>query len=346
MTEAGRQGVPSPPSDEPDIRIHELTKKFPGTLALDAVSFDVPRNAVFGLLGPNGAGKTTLFSLVAGFLKPTSGHIKVLGVDVEDVSALHGRLSILPQDAFFQANVPILEQLTFFAELNGFSRDRARERALRSLAIVGLEEKARANPRVLSHGMSKRLGIAQAFLGDPAVVILDEPTAGLDPDNAHSIRQLVRRLRHSGTVVISSHDLREIQEICTHVAIIDRGKVVCCGDMESLTRATRQLRMTFWREMAGEERERVRVPGLLAITQDPEAQAPGVNSYMFHLDLEGVKRSQEQVTGDLLRKLIELDLTPRTLNEGASLEEVYRRVTGGRANAGSPHEREAGGPAR
>src|SRR5262249_17507716 len=211
----------------------------PRTKALDGVTFDVPANSIFGLVGPNGAGKTTLFSLVAGFLKPTRGHIEVLGIDVENISELQGRLSILPQDALFQTNVPILEQLTFFSRVNGLDYEAAREEALQSLKIVGLEEAARKNPRVLSHGMAKRLGIAQAFLGDPEVVILDEPTSGLDPGGARSIRMLVRDLRRRGTVMISSHNLREIQEICTHVAIIDHGKLVECSDIESLTQATK-----------------------------------------------------------------------------------------------------------
>src|SRR5262245_26135379 len=198
-------------SEQVVVRIEDLTKHFGRVKALEGVSFDTPANSIFGLVGPNGAGKTTLFSLAAGFLKPTRGWIEVLGIDVENISALRGRLSILPQDALFQANVPILEQLIFFGRLNGLSWEAARAEAIEALNIVGLGEAASRNPRVLSHGMAKRLGIAQAFLGAPEVVILDEPTSGLDPANARSIRHLVRDLRRTGTVVISSHNLREIQ---------------------------------------------------------------------------------------------------------------------------------------
>src|SRR5262245_11631464 len=169
------------------VRIEDLTKAFGRTVALDGVTFDIPSNSIFGLVGPNGAGKTTLFSLAAGFLKPDRGWVEVLGIDVESISQLRGRLSILPQDALFQANVPILEQLIFFGRLTGLSYEGAREEALQSLQIVGLGEVTRKNPRVLSHGMAKRLGIAQAFLGAPEVIILDEPTSGLDPANARSI---------------------------------------------------------------------------------------------------------------------------------------------------------------
>lgn len=324
ITSAPARGISSKPPGEPVIRIRDLVKYFPRTKALDGVSFDIPANSIFGLVGPNGAGKTTLFSLVAGFLKPTRGSIEVLGIDVENISALQGRLSILPQDALFQTNVPILEQLIFFGRLTGLNYEDAREEALRSLKIVGLEEAARKNPRVLSHGMAKRLGIAQAFLGVPEVIILDEPTSGLDPANARSIRQLVRDLRRSGTIVISSHNLREIQEICTHVAIIDKGKLVECSDMESLTRPTRQVRMTFAREMTEEERRTVlQVAGVTSMTRNPEN-----GEYVIHMDLERTPRPQDQVVGEIVQKLLVTGMTPRSINEGVSLEARFLQVTG------------------
>ncbi len=313
-----------PDRREPAISIHKLSKYFPRTRALHRVSFKIPKNSIFGLVGPNGAGKTTLFSLVAGFLKPNDGYIEVLGVDVENISALQGRMSILPQDALFQANVPILEQLIFFGELNGLSYEAARQDALRSLQLVGLTDSARKNPRVLSHGMFKRLGIAQAFMGDPEVVILDEPTAGLDPANARSIRQLIREMCRTGTVVISSHDLREMQEICTHVAIIDRGELVECSDMDSITKATRQVRMTFARELTDEERKTVLgVPEVTALTRDPERI-----EYVIHLDLERAKRPQDEVIAEIVQKLLLTGMMPRSINEGASLEARYLEVTG------------------
>src|SRR5262249_55143431 len=149
-----------PPNGAAAVRIQDLTKAFGRTVALDRVSFEIPGNSIFGLVGPNGAGKTTLFSLAAGFLKPDRGWIEVLGINVESISKLCGRLSILPQDALFEANVPILDQLIFFGRLTGLSHAAAREEALQALQIVGLGEAARKNPRVLSHGMAKRLGIA------------------------------------------------------------------------------------------------------------------------------------------------------------------------------------------
>ena len=166
------------------VSIKGISKRFGRIQALNGVSFEVPSHSIFGLLGPNGAGKTTLFSIAADFLKADAGTIKVLGIDTRGISRLQGRLSILPQDAQFQRNVPILDQLVFFRLLAGRTKKQAREEVVHSLDLVGLKSFAKRRVGSLSHGMVKRLGIAQAFLGHPEVILLDEPTAGLDPASA------------------------------------------------------------------------------------------------------------------------------------------------------------------
>lgn len=304
------------------VRITDLTKRFGTTLALDGVTFDIPAHTLFGLLGPNAAGKTTLFSLVAGFLKPTRGEVEVLGINVEDISDLRGRLSILPQDAAFQANVPILEQMIFFCRLSGYDRHEAREEAFRALQIVGLGDSARKNARVLSHGMSKRLGIAQAFLGKPEVILLDEPTAGLDPANAKGIRELIRELQTTATLIISSHNLAEIQEMCSHVAILDHGRLVECNEVAAITRADKQIRMSFVRALTPAESAKVlEVAGVTEVTKDTETD------YTFHLDLPRARRTQDEVIAEVVQKLLPSGLVPRSISEGASLESRFLEVT-------------------
>ena len=146
------------------VSIKELSKKFGRIQALNKVSFEIPSNSIFGLLGPNGAGKTTLFSIVADFLKADAGTVEVLGIDTRYISRLQGRLSILPQDAQFQRNVPVLDQLVFFRLLAGRTKKQANDEVLHSLELVGLKSVAKRCVSSLSHGMVKRLGIAQAFL--------------------------------------------------------------------------------------------------------------------------------------------------------------------------------------
>ncbi len=305
------------------IRIHDLAKHFGQTKALDGVTFDIPTNSVFGLLGPNGAGKTTLFAVAAGFLKPTRGSVEVLGIDIEGISELRGRLSILPQDALFQANVPILEQLIFFCQLSGYPRADAETEAHRALQLVGLADVERKSARVLSHGMGKRLGIAQAFLGNPEVILLDEPTSGLDPVSAKSIRDLIRQLRTTATLVISSHNLREVQEMCSHVAILDHGHLVECDTMAALTGSSKKLRMTFARPLTPAEFDTVRkVRGVTGLTLDTEGE------YTLGLDLEAARRTQDDLVAEVVQKLLTTGVVPRSISEGSSLESRFLEVTG------------------
>jgi ABC-2 type transport system ATP-binding protein len=305
------------------ITIENVTKVFGRQKALDAVSFRIPERSVFGLVGPNGAGKTTLFSIIANFLKATSGTVRVLGVDVERIGDLQGRLSILPQDALFQANVPVREQLEFFCLLAGMSQAEATAETRRVLEMVGLLEVEKKNARSLSHGMTKRLGIAQAFLGKPEVVILDEPTAGLDPVNANGVRQLVREIKDkaNATLVISSHDLKEIQELCTMVAIIDHGVLKEYRSVAELTQATGVVRFTFGRKLTDDEQAKLAgLPGVAGVSADTQNE--------YSVDLKPADgQSTQDLIGQLVAALAVQGLIPRSVKEGASLEEKFLEVT-------------------
>ncbi|MHC4819586.1 MAG: ABC transporter ATP-binding protein, partial [Planctomycetota bacterium] len=248
------------------VTIRGVTKVFGTVQALNNVSFDVPAQSLFGLLGPNGAGKTTLFSIAAHFLMPNQGSVEVLGIDVRRISELQGRLTILPQDALFQRNVPIVEQLAFFRMLDGRTRKDAEADARRTLELVGLGEYIQRRVHALSHGMIKRLGLAQAFLGEPEVVLLDEPTSGLDPANARQIRNLIRQLHEKrATVIVSSHNLAEIQELCDHVAILDEGRLVACASVDEITRSGRKVELRLSRPLNDAEIEGLlRLPGVTA----------------------------------------------------------------------------------
>ena len=309
---------------EPALCIRDLSKRFDSTKALDAVSFDVPQGSIFGLLGPNGAGKTTLFSIAAGFLAADAGSLRVLGVDIAHVADLQGRMTILPQDASFQRNVPILEQLAFFRQLDGKDRRTAEAEVTAALELVGLAEYRKRGIHALSHGMLKRMGIAQAFLGTPDIILLDEPTSGLDPQNARQIRDLIRELQHSRntTTVISSHNLAEIQELCDHVAILDKGKVMAAGPVAEITRAGHMLELELARPLTADEQARLRaVPGVTAIHDR------GPKRYRLELAIPA-DQDADQVIIATLRALLDLGVAPRALSERNSLEEFFLKITG------------------
>ncbi|MBB1361515.1 MULTISPECIES: ABC transporter ATP-binding protein [unclassified Shewanella] len=206
------------------IQCDNLSKQYGNKLALDTVSLTLTQGAPIALVGPNGAGKTTLFSLLCGFIQPTNGSISILG-HKPGSKALQGLLSALPQDAALDPNFSIVSQLQFFAQLQGMTAAAAKQEALRVLALVDLSDSAEAKPKSLSHGMSKRVSIAQALMGSPKIVLLDEPTAGLDPANAKKIRQIVKDLSDHTTFVISSHNLDELEKLCDQVVYLEHGKL-------------------------------------------------------------------------------------------------------------------------
>lgn len=315
------------------VAIQGITKAFGPIQALDDVTFNVPAHAIFGLLGPNGAGKTTLFSIVADFLKADKGTVEVLGHDTRHISGLQGRLTILPQDAQFQRNVPILEQLAFFRLLAGRTKPEAHNEVMHCLKLVGLESVAKRRVSSLSHGMIKRLGIAQAFLGHPEVILLDEPTAGLDPANARQIRDLIKALQEKATIMVSSHNLAEVQELCDHVAIMDHGKIVLTGTVDEITRANREVFLGLSKPLAANELARLQaVPGIKLLREQPQPAASlqrPTHDYLVVMDLSEDHLDQDDVIRSLLEQTLDMGHTPRKLTEGRSLETQFLEVTGG-----------------
>ena len=251
--------MPGPPSQdegkgkkkrktaEAAVRLKKVTKRFGSKTAVDEVSLKIDMGVVYGLIGPNGAGKTTTFSMLAGYLKPTSGSVEVLGFSPRNVDELRGRLGVLPQDAILPASDKVGEFLIHMARLQDIPADKAEEAARTVLEEVEGKEWWAQKCGSLSHGMAKRVALAQAFLGEPEVVLLDEPTAGLDPRVAYEVRQLIKVKKGRCTIIISSHNLQELEEICDGACILDRGRVVASGAMNELTAAGEEVRVKVGR---------------------------------------------------------------------------------------------------
>ncbi|MEM6532222.1 MAG: ABC transporter ATP-binding protein [Myxococcota bacterium] len=294
-----------------------VSKRYGSVRALDALDLQVEEGSLFGLLGPNGAGKSTAFGIMCGWLKADAGESLVLGVASQRAHLLGGRVAALPQDATFPPQISIRDQLCHFGRLNGMTGSKARREADRVLELVGLEDKRKAKGRELSHGMSKRAGLAQALLGSPSLIFLDEPTAGLDPKNARAIKDLMAELVPRTTVIVSSHNLAEVQEICTHAAILDHGKTQYNGRVEELTRTRGELVFELG-------------PGPLPSVETLQERL-NVTARLSPGLLE-VSYSDERDSADVIRGTIEQlfsqDVPLLGVRRGISLEGAFLELTG------------------
>jgi len=223
----------------PLIQLDRLTKRYPGVTALDDLTVEVPRGLV-GLVGANGAGKTTMFRLLLGLAHPTEGRVEVCGLDVgADPIGVRTRLGYMPEHDCLPLDQTAADVVATFGELSGLPASVARQRASDILDLVGLDE-ARFRPiGGFSTGMRQRTKLAQALVGDPELVLLDEPTAGLDPLGREEMLALVARLGSFGiSVLMATHLLDDVQRVCEHVLMIDAGRLVVSGATDSLLERT------------------------------------------------------------------------------------------------------------
>jgi len=217
------------------IEARGLTKRYRDHTAIEDVSFVVGAGEVVGLLGPNGAGKTTTMRILTGALQPTQGTARIDGHDVFEAAMLvKGRVGYVPEYPPLYPDLTVGEFLTFVASLKGVPRRRRAEQVDTVAGRVGVDNSLRRLIRNLSKGYRQRVGLAQALLGNPKVLVLDEPTAGLDPRQIGEVRSLVRELAGSHTVILSTHILQEVTAICDRVIIISRGRIVADDPIDKL----------------------------------------------------------------------------------------------------------------
>ena len=234
----------------PAVSFRQVVKTFPGGLrALDGVSFDIERGEFFGLLGPNGAGKTTLISVLAGLARATSGSVTVMGHDVvADYAAARLSLGIVPQELVFDPFFSVREALRIQSGYFGVRRDRKANDAWidELLAHLGLTDKAGANMRQLSGGMKRRVLVAQALVHKPPVIVLDEPTAGVDVELRQTLWSFIARLNKEGhTVLLTTHYLEEAEALCGRIAMLKQGRVVALDRTSALLAGTASTMMRF-----------------------------------------------------------------------------------------------------
>ena len=304
------------------LTVRGVSKAYGNIQALTDVNLEVPSGGIFGIVGPNGAGKTTLFSILCGFLGADRGEVLVGGQAVRpNHPPPGGMLTILPQDAKFLPSTPLGKQLKFYAELAGMSARDAEKEVHRVLEMVGLPEVYNRTGNTLSHGMYKRVGIAQAFIGNPRVIILDEPTAGLDPHAAREIHEQLRSMRADQTVIVSSHNLSEIEDLCNAVAILKQGTVVRVSTMESLLQGATEVSFRLPDPAADDLLAALNaLPYVAGARWDKGAGR-------LRIDIDTSALAADEAGGELVKFFVGRGVKFMDMQVGANLEERFIRET-------------------
>jgi ABC-2 type transport system ATP-binding protein len=303
------------------IEATALTKEYAGRTAVDHVDLTVRRGTIFGLLGPNGAGKTTTILMLLGLTEPTSGSARVLGLDpTRDSLEIKRHVGYLPDDVGFYPELTARDNLRYTAALNRIPRRTADGVVDALLAEVGLEHAADRKVGGFSRGMRQRLGLADALVKTPDIIILDEPTVNIDPVGVTEITALVRRLRDERdmTVLLSSHLLHQVQETCDEVAMFVGGRMVAQGTVEDLAADGRDVGIRL--ETRGGSSDRVH-----AVLRDALAHVPG-SSWTDQGEGRFELRAPTDVRARVVRALVDADIALVGVElERRSLEDVYAR---------------------
>ena len=305
------------------VELINVTKRYGRIEAVKALSLAIPEGSLFGLIGPNGAGKTTTFGLLSGFVHPTEGEVRVRGRTLTAGRPPVGQILALPQDASLPGGRRVGACLSQLGQLGGMGRAEADAASARALERVGLGEASGRRIRELSHGQRRRVGIASALVGTDEVIVLDEPTAGLDPRTALELRELIRTLHADRTVVLSSHDLAEVESLCTHAGILDRGRLVEVGSMDEVKGTGQRL---YVRLTAPVSESAPLIDTLEAVD--------GVRSVVLEDDATTVMieirdaSAVDRVTGEALKQLLDAGLVVKGVERGQRLADRFMETTG------------------
>jgi ABC-2 type transport system ATP-binding protein len=307
-----------------------LRKTFGHIVAVDEISLKVARGEVLGFLGPNGAGKSTTMKMLTGFLEPDSGVARICGIDVtERPKDAKSRIGYLPEGAPAYGDMTAGSFLNFIAEIRGFDGSAKSERIAGALARTGLERVVDQPIETLSKGFKRRVGLAQAILHDPPVLIMDEPTDGLDPNQKHHVRSLITEMAKDKAIIVSTHILEEVEAVCTRAVVIDRGRIVADGTAEDL-----QRRMPYHNAVAlmvdGARVEAVTdaLSGLAnVLSVERLAKENG------HIQLRALPKNGAAIASDVAAVLAERSLPVAELYiERGRLDDVFRQITTGEAD--------------
>jgi len=306
------------------ITVENLTKRFATKTAIESVSFQVEKGEILGFLGPNGAGKTTTMRIVTGFMPASDGTVRVDGFDVfENPLDVRRRIGYLPENPPLYLEMTVAGYLRFVAKIKGVPKEKIDLEVKRVMERVNVTDVQERIIQKLSKGYKQRVGLAQALIGDPPVMILDEPTIGLDPKQIHEVRELIKDLAGNHTVVLSTHILPEVEQTCNRVVIIDRGKIVAVDTPQNLRFQLQGAERVFM-EIQGPVPEITSklksMPGVI------DVQAVGSNDGRHRFQIEG--ELKKDIRSDLARTVVQSGWGLFELQSvSMSLEDIFLKLT-------------------
>ena len=302
------------------LKTRNLQKKYGNYHALDGLNMEIPDGALFGFVGPNGAGKTTTIKILTGLLRPDGGTVEIEGADaLKEPRRMRDMIGYVPDSFGVYDNLKVSEYMDFFASCYGLEGLKARGRCHTLLLQVGLGDKEDFFVDGLSRGMQQRLCLARALIHDPQILIMDEPTAGLDPRTRMEFKEMVKELHEQGkTILISSHLLTDLAEICTDIGIIDAGRMVVCGSMEEILnqlKASKPVIITV---------DQNREAALKLLKEHPLVKTISVREPEIMVGFTGTKQQESE----LLAQLVRVGVPVRSfMREQASLEAIFMQLT-------------------
>lgn len=303
------------------VEMKDVIKRYGDKLSVDHLNLDIQQGEIFGLLGPNGAGKSTTINMIVGLLRMDQGEIRVDGISVkEQVLEVKRRIGLVPQDLALYEGMSSADNVAFFGKLYGLRGRELKERTAEALRFVGLEDRAKQQPKTFSGGMKRRLNIACAIMHHPKLIIMDEPTVGIDPQSRNHILESVRELNRMGsTVIYTSHYMEEVSAICDRVAIIDQGHVIACGTQEELRE-----------RVAGEEKIKIKAAGIGEAALQELRMHPRISRVLQQeQDLELFTPSSQNDLQDILYICAKHDAVVHSVVcEQPTLETLFLSLTG------------------
>jgi ABC-2 type transport system ATP-binding protein len=307
------------------IEANDLKKRFGEIVAVDGISLSVKQGEVLGFLGPNGAGKSTTMKMLTGFLEPDAGSARIAGVDVfENPRLAKSKLGYLPEGAPCYGDMRALAFLTFIAEIRGFDRTEAKSRVAAAVEKTELASVLEQRIETLSKGFKRRVAIAQAILHDPQVLIMDEPTDGLDPNQKHQVRELIAEMAREKAIVVSTHILEEVEAVCTRAVVINKGRIVADGTAEELMRRVPYHGAVSIR-VAADKADAVK-GALAALAGIKTVETVGVANGQAHL--RAIPKNSAGIVTDVASVIRQKALVvDEIFIERGKLDDVFRQIT-------------------